>query len=203
MNLIVSRIVVAEERNIINVNSKNMKKIGKTTKRQNGMRKKSGELAVRIPEAGECNGTALRMATRRISQLYDVIFASSGLRSTQFSILTAIGRLMRPTIGELANSLVIDRSALAHNLKPLERNGLLQIIADDADKRSRLVVLTAAGIEKIAESLPLWEHAQRSFRDAYGTKNAEGLRAALKILASTDFALAFQGGKNLPTQDSE
>jgi DNA-binding MarR family transcriptional regulator len=148
-----------------------------------------------VPDAGQCNGTALRMATRRISQLYDVILAPCGLRSTQLSILTAIARSARPTISEIANAMVIDRSALAHNLKPLKRSGLVRIVADDGDKRTRLIVLTADGRAKLSEALPLWEEAQRSFRAAFGTKNAEAMRASLNILTSANFAQAFQGVK--------
>ena len=33
-------------------------------------------------------------------------------------------------MGELAEALVIDRGALAHNLKPLERDGLVEIKVD-------------------------------------------------------------------------
>ena len=119
----------------------------------------------------------------------------AGLRSTQLSILTAIARAARPTISEIANAMVIDRSALAHNLKPLERSGLVRIIADEGDKRSRLIVLTTEGRAKLSEALPLWEEAQRSFRAAFGTKNAEAMRTSLNILTSADFARAFQGGK--------
>lgn len=150
---------------------------------------------LRVPDAGECNGTALRMATRRISQLYDVILAPCGLRSTQFSILTAIARTARPTIGEIANSMIIDRSALAHNLKPLERGGLVRIVADENDRRTRLIVLTAAGRAKLSEALPLWEEAQRNFRRAFGAGSAKALRTSLRLLTSADFARAFQGGR--------
>src|ERR1700722_9546579 len=86
-----------------------------------------------LPEAGICNGTALRKATRRVSQLYDAILAPCGLRSTQRSILIHIARAGTPTMGDLAASLVLDRSALAHNLKPLERDGFVGITADPRD----------------------------------------------------------------------
>ena len=68
-----------------------------------------------------CNNTALRKATRRVSQLYDSVLAPTGLRSTQRSILLSIARLESPSLGQLAASLVLDRSALGHNLRPLER----------------------------------------------------------------------------------
>ena len=60
-------------------------------------------------------------------------------------------------MSELASPLVLDRSALAHNIKPLEREGLVEMVADDNDKRNRLVALTEAGWAKLAQSMPLWE----------------------------------------------
>jgi len=155
---------------------------------------------VQVPKAGLCNGTALRQASRRISQLYDAILAPCGLRSTQWSILTHIARVKRQSIGDIANSLVLDRSALAHNLRPLERDGLIQIEAGDEDKRSRFATLSRKGQAKVAEAIPLWEQAQRRFEAVYKLENARSLRASLKIIASTEFAEAFQQLGSIPGQ---
>src|SRR3978361_78947 len=91
-----------------------------------------------------CFATAIRMASRRMTQLYDEALAPSGLKSTQLAILNeiAIRGLSPPTMGELAESLVTDRSALGHNLRPLERDGLIGFAESDSDRRRRLVVLT-------------------------------------------------------------
>jgi DNA-binding MarR family transcriptional regulator len=145
-----------------------------------------------IPMAGLCNGTALRKATRRVSQLYDAVLAPSGLRSTQRSLLTHIARAGAPTMGDLAADLVLDRSALAHNLKPLERDGLVEIQVDPRDKRSRLVTLTPLGEAKLVESMALWAEAQGRFEAAFGTEEASALRAALALIASSDFTEAFE-----------
>src|SRR5260221_13029585 len=118
-------------------------------------RPKSGKSALQIPDADRCNGTALRKAPRRVSQLYDAVLAPCGMRSTQRSILIHIARAGTPTMGDLATGLVLDRSALAHNLKPLERDGLLKVILDRNDKRSRLVKLTARGEQKLGEPMGL------------------------------------------------
>jgi hypothetical protein len=60
-------------------------------------------------------------AMRQVSQIYDEALAPGEPRSTQRLLLVAIGRA---TKGELAASLVLGRSAMAHNVKPLEREGL-------------------------------------------------------------------------------
>ena len=120
------------------------------------------------------------------------MLAPCGLRSTQRSILIHIARAGRPSMGELAGHLVLDRSALAHTLKPLEKDGLIQVVVDENDRRNRRALLTAAGYTKLAEAMPLWENAQRSFEKVFGVRKAKALRASLKFLASVDFAKAFQ-----------
>jgi len=150
------------------------------------------KVSLPVPTAGRCNCTSLRKATRRVSQLYDVVLAPSGLRSTQLSLLFHIARAGTPTVGELAGSLALDRSALAHNLKPLERDGLVQVVVDKNDKRSRLAILTEDGHAKLVESLPLWERAQECFEMLFGGKKAKALRASLEFLASAESAQAFR-----------
>jgi DNA-binding MarR family transcriptional regulator len=90
-------------------------------------------------------------------------------------------------MGELAEKLVLDRTALSHNLKPLERDGLVLVVVDDLDKRSRRIVLTKAGKQKIRETLCLWENAQQVFERSFGVKRARELRDALAIIASLKF----------------
>jgi DNA-binding MarR family transcriptional regulator len=94
-------------------------------------------------------------------------------------------------MGELAASLVLDRSALAHNLKPLEREGLVEVFVDKHDKRNRLIALTEHGWAKLAQSQPLWQDAQRRFERAFGAERARALRATLDYIASPEFALRF------------
>jgi DNA-binding MarR family transcriptional regulator len=144
-----------------------------------------------MPLLNVCNGTALRKATRRVSQLYDAVLAPCGLRSTQRSILMHIARAGTPAMGDLAAALVLDRSALAHNLKPLERDGLVAIVTDPKDKRSRLVTLTARGLAKLEESMALWQQAQDRFEAAFGSQPARALRRSLGLISSVEFADAF------------
>jgi DNA-binding MarR family transcriptional regulator len=140
-----------------------------------------------LPPAGLCNGTALRKATRRVSQFYDAAIAPCGLRSTQRSILIHIARAGAPTMGELADALVLDRSGLAHNLKPLERDGLVSMAVDPDDKRSRRVVLTEAGVDKLRASMGLWRKAQAEFEATFGEGRAAELRRTLETVAALDF----------------
>lgn len=138
--------------------------------------------------ANPCIATAMRKASRRLSQLYDAFIAPSGLRSTQFAILSELERQAKrpPTVGELADVLVMDRSALGHTLRPLERDGLLAFGRDTDDRRRRTIILTANGRSALAEAKPLWQQAQARFAALYGKKSMAALRETLLGLASDD-----------------
>jgi DNA-binding MarR family transcriptional regulator len=143
-------------------------------------------------EKSVCNCTALRKATRRVSQLYDSALEPCGLRTTQRSILMQIARSQNPpSLGELAEALVMDRGALTHTLKPLERDRLIEIRVDPEDRRNRLVALTAAGRKKIEQSTVLWKRAQQGFETAFGVAKSAALREALEFVVSEDFVAAF------------
>jgi DNA-binding MarR family transcriptional regulator len=140
---------------------------------------------------GMCNSTALRKATRRLSQLYDDVLAPAGLRSTQHSLMSQIERTGDLTVSELAEALVMDCSALTHTLKLMERDGLVARARNPHDGRSRLVTLTKAGRAKLASSKRLWSQAQRRFEAADGPEHARALRHALASIASERFVDAF------------
>jgi len=144
-----------------------------------------------------CNGSALRKASRRLSQLYDAVLAPCGLSSSQRSILLHVVRGNRPCMTELAQSLVLDRSALARNIQPLERDGYLVQMRDEKDGRTRRVGLTPKGRAKLDESNRLWKQAQHRFETAYGSERAAALRVALAEIYSDEFSDAFSNRKPL------
>jgi len=138
-------------------------------------------------EFNRCNNTALRKATRRVSQLYDAVLAPTGLRSTQRSLLRSIARSGGQTMGQLAAALVLDRSALGHNLRPLERDGLVVLDVDPEDKRNRLAKITKKGEDQLRESAVLWQVAQQRFESKFGAARAETLREVLAAIAALEF----------------
>jgi DNA-binding MarR family transcriptional regulator len=136
-------------------------------------------------QPNRCNCAALRKASRRMSQFYDSVLAPSGLKSTQFAMLTEIDRRADapPTIRELSEALVMDQSTIGQNLRPLEREGLVALVQDAADRRSRRVTLTKAGRGRLAVGLPLWSAAQARFENGFGQRAAAELRAVLGTIA--------------------
>ena len=146
-----------------------------------------------VIEPNRCNCAALRKASRRISQFYDSALASAGLRSTQFAVLVELDRRTDepPTIRELSEALVMDQSTIGQNLRPLEREGLIALVQDEADRRSRRVKLTRTGRSRLAAAQPLWSAAQQRFEDGFGKRAAAELRNVLvKIARDPSLAVA-------------
>jgi DNA-binding MarR family transcriptional regulator len=146
----------------------------------------------------QCHCTTLRKASRRISQLYDAALAPSGLKITQRAILAQIERSQPTRVGALAEALVMDAGGLAHTLKPLVRDRLVETGPDPEDRRNRLIRLTTKGRAKLRQSDALWEAAQRSFAKGLGGVPSKALREAMQLLVSEQFAAAFEANLSLP-----
>ena len=142
--------------------------------------------ALRKPEF--CNCLALRQAARHVTQFYDQFLAPSGLRTTQFSILANLRGLGPLTINALAKELVMDRTTLGRNILPLEREGLIATATGSADRRSKELRLTDAGLAKLRQARAGWGEAQAGFEAAFGSKRSGELRSILEAVSTTDLA---------------
>ena len=146
------------------------------------------------PTSEVCNCLALRQATRHVTQFYDRFLASSGLRTTQFSILARL-RLAGPLpINALARRMVMDRTTLGRNVLPLEREGLIEIVPDPADRRSKVVRLTETGAARLREARAGWTQAQKKFEAAFGGPRAARLRDLLQAVTATELGAAAGAG---------
>ena len=113
-----------------------------------------------MPLETPCACSTLRRATRAVTAMYDAALAPSGLRVTQFSVLSTLARLGPLPVTRLAAEVALDRSTMGRNLDPLERRRLVRIEVGDADQRERVAHLTAAGESAIEAALPYWRAAQ-------------------------------------------
>ena len=132
-----------------------------------------------VVEAGSCNCQALRQAARRATAFYDQAMAPQGLRISQFAVLNRLRRAGALSVQALAAELMLDRTTLGRNLRPLERDGLIASEVDRADGRVRRLVLTEAGVARLRAAWPAWEAAQARFEARYGAKPAASLRREL------------------------
>jgi DNA-binding MarR family transcriptional regulator len=112
-----------------------------------------------INVATSCACFNIRKTARAITSYYDAVLQPTGLRATHAILLMAIAMAGKPTISRLAEAMVMDRTTVARELKPLEDQGLIRI-TPGGDRRTRQVQLTDAGHVKRREVVPLWQAAQ-------------------------------------------
>jgi DNA-binding MarR family transcriptional regulator len=126
----------------------------------------------------------LQRAARAVARRFDGALRPLGLTNGQFSLLMALNRRERPTIGSVAALLAMDRTTLTASLKPLERRGLLRVAVDAADRRSRRLGLTPAGRALLAAALPIWRHEHAAIDGRFAAGDEDRLRADLRALSS-------------------
>jgi len=144
-----------------------------------------GELSYEVTREvrNACLCLHLQQAARAVARRFDAALRPHGLTNGQFSLLMTLNRPEPPTIGSISALLAMDRTTLTANLKPLVRRGLAAIVIDEADKRSRRLVLTPAGRELLAAAVPVWRETHAAIEDAVGSPGADRLRADLVALS--------------------
>jgi len=97
---------------------------------------------------------------------------------TQFTILVVIATAESITITRMAKQLVMDRTTLTRNLRPLEKQDFVEIIPGD-DLRTRYVTLSKMGRNILTDALPLWEKAQQRFEQSFGNDRFQSMLSDL------------------------
>ena len=114
-----------------------------------------------------CTNLKLRQLSRAVTRHYDALVSATGLKNTQYSLLSHVMLLgpIRPS--DLAAAMKLEASTLTRNLQPLIAQGWVEM-GPGADARSRLVSITEAGRAKRAEGQRAWKQAQLALNDALG-----------------------------------
>ncbi|MCI0590095.1 MAG: MarR family winged helix-turn-helix transcriptional regulator [Gammaproteobacteria bacterium] len=133
--------------------------------------------------AATCVCFNLRKASRAVTQLYDGILQETGVRATQTPILIASYLAGEVTVSHLADTLVMDRTTLTRNLKPLEDQGLITVKTGN-DRRTKAIALTSQGKAVLTRVLPLWEKAQKQIVGGLGNDRFKSLLAELSAAVS-------------------
>jgi DNA-binding MarR family transcriptional regulator len=130
-----------------------------------------------------CMCLSVHRAARALARRYDDALRPARLTNGQFSLLMSLNRAEAPSIGSVATLLVMDRTTLTANLKPLVRRKLVKVMIDPTDKRGRRLVLTSAGRVALITALPLWRKEQARSERLIGGPNPALLRADLRALS--------------------
>ncbi len=125
-----------------------------------------------------CTNLRLRRLSRLVSRHYDAQVSASGLKTTQYSLLSHVLHLgpLRPV--DLARAMNIEASTLTRNLKPMVASGWLTQ-TEGPDARSRLIAITDEGRTKRAEAQAHWRTAQVALNDLLGVERVLALHKLL------------------------
>ena len=113
-----------------------------------------------------------------MTQAFDEVLQPSGLKATQFTLLAVLSKRGPAALGELAEFLVMDRTTLTRNLKPLAAKGLVTI-APGCDRRHKIIALSDQGHETLAAALPLWRQVQGRLVEGLGESQWRALLGQL------------------------
>jgi DNA-binding MarR family transcriptional regulator len=136
-----------------------------------------------------CTNFKIRKLMRQVSQHYDAELGKTGLKTTQYSLLTHVLKLGPIRPGELAQAMRLDASTLTRNLKPLVDAGWL-LVDRGPDERSRSVTITDAGRAKRDEAQRHWRTAQDKINQTLGIERVLALHTliddSLALLSPVD-----------------
>ncbi|NOQ90398.1 MAG: MarR family transcriptional regulator [Gammaproteobacteria bacterium] len=109
----------------------------------------------------------VRKSARVLTKHYDDALHPLGLKPTQFTILAVLSSIDAITVTDLAEFMVLDRTTLTRNLRPLEKQGMLKTNAGE-DRRTRMISLSKKGLNKLEKAIPLWKQAQKQVKEYMG-----------------------------------
>ena len=131
----------------------------------------------------DCLAVRVRLLNRAVTRIYDTALRPHRLTIAQLNLLASIANWQPAPAGELAQLLSMEISTLSRNARLLETDGLIQI--DRAEHgNGRILTVTDAGAEKLAELRPAWRTAQDQAQQLLGDDAA----ASIKQLVDRMFA---------------
>lgn len=125
-----------------------------------------------------CTNLKLRQLGRMVARHYDQHLAATGLKNTQYALLSHVVKLGPIRPGDLARRLQMDASTLTRNLQPMVAQGWLVVGAGE-DARSRLIEVTPAGRAVRAEAQRAWKAAQTALNRTLGLERVAALHQLL------------------------
>jgi DNA-binding MarR family transcriptional regulator len=125
----------------------------------------------------------VQRAARTLARRFDEALRPFELTNGQFSLLMSLNRPEPPPMGPVASLLAMDRTTLTAALKPLERRGLVKVIPDPSDGRSRILKITAKGRILLARAVSVWEATHHDVEELIPDQDPGILRKNLGALS--------------------
>ena len=124
----------------------------------------------------------LRWVTRKVTQFYDAEMRRHGIRPTQGTVLASLNARESWNMAELSDWLGMERTTLVRNLRPLQRDGLVQAVGGGRGNRVELAI-TTKGRKQIQKLAPAWKSAQSAAVKTLGKKRWSAILSDLETAA--------------------
>ena len=124
----------------------------------------------------------LRRVTRIVTQFYDAEMRRHGIRPTQGSILASLQSKDSWKMAELSDWLGMERTTLVRNLRPLQRDGFVEVVGGGRGNRVELSI-TTKGRKQIEKLTPAWKSAQSAVVKTLGEKRWSAILSDLETAA--------------------
>ncbi|MFC5864287.1 MarR family winged helix-turn-helix transcriptional regulator [Acidicapsa dinghuensis] len=133
----------------------------------------------------------VQRAARVLARRFDAALKPAGITNGQFSLLMSLNRPIMPgvpkaTMGNVAELLGMDRTTLTAAARVLVRRGLMKVVAEPDDRRSRILVLTEEGRRVLAAAVPIWKRAHQALEKEIGAEALETVRQHLNVIAKSE-----------------
>ncbi|MBB3216320.1 DNA-binding MarR family transcriptional regulator [Ochrobactrum sp. RC6B] len=126
----------------------------------------------------------VQRAARALARRFDDALRPVGLTNGQFSLMMSLNRPVPPPMKPVAELLAMDQTTLTAALKPLQRQGWVEIIVNPDDRRERLLQLTPEGKATLAAAVPIWKATHLDIEKQLVNGNGDEVRRNLLIMSS-------------------
>ena len=113
-----------------------------------------------MKESNPCFCVSVRGLANRLTQLYDDRMAPFDLRVTQYSVMKKIVDKPNSTISEIAQMSDLDRTTLTRSLRILERDGWLEFVKAE-DQRKKRLQIKATKTPDFYRAQRAWQQVQK------------------------------------------
>lgn len=120
-----------------------------------------------------------RNVVRELGLLNDAYF-EIGVTLAERHLLLELNTCLYPTVGEIAERLLLDKSTASRLISKSSRKGYVKCLSDKNDKRKRYLQLTAKGIKVLQAFEPI---AYAQTKDALSTLTEEEIKLVYQGIA--------------------
>ncbi len=144
--------------------------------------------SVDLKEVQGCMLLRVGRLARRARQIYDRHLEPAGLTINQFGLLAHIyagstGNLPGHSLGALAEIIGMDPTTLNRNVKPLIAAGLAVNRADAADRRVRIIAISAKGAGLFERAIPQWRAAEGEVARIVGNETLAAMTGLVDLVS--------------------